>query len=198
MTKLPISLLALFLAVGAPIAAQQIPRKAGDFAVQVPQGTPISLADYKGKPVLLAFILTTCPHCQHAVDLLSKLQPEYAPRGLLILASAIDQDASEAVPRFIGNMHPPFPVGFDDPVAALTYAGYALTRLPHMPILLFIDRHGMVREQHDGADPVYFGDTEEQNLRKSIDALLAPSKPASKPAAAKVAQGKTTSAQPKP
>jgi len=27
-----------------------------------------------------------------------------------MLASAIDQDGPEAVPRFIGNMHPPFPV----------------------------------------------------------------------------------------
>jgi len=117
----------------------------GEFAIQIPEGKPISLAAYKGKPVLLAFILTTCPHCQHAVELLNKLQPEYAPRGLQMLASAIDQDAPEAVPLFIKNMHPLFPVGFSDPVATLNFAGYALTRLPHMPILLFIDRRGMVR-----------------------------------------------------
>jgi len=99
-----------------------------------------------------------------------------------------------AVPLFIKNMHPPFPVGFDDPAATLNFAGYALTRLPRMPILLFIDRRGTVREQHDGAEPVYFGDQEEQNLRKSIVTLLAPSKPAS----AKTAPRKTTSAQPRP
>src|ERR1035438_2835713 len=183
MFKPLISLLALSLAVGAPLQAQQVPRKVGEFAIQIPEGKPISLAAYKGKPVLLAFILTTCPHCQHAVELLNKLQPEYAPRGLQMLASAIDQDAPEAVPLFIKNMHPLFPVGFSDPVATLNFAGYALTRLPHMPILLFIDRRGMVGEQHDGAEPVYFGDQEEQNLRKSIDALLAPSKPAPKKAA---------------
>ena len=183
MTKFSMSVLSFFLAVGAPLQAQQVPRKVGEFAIQIPEGKPISLAAYKGKPVLLAFILTTCPHCQHAVELLNKLQPEYAPRGLQMLASAIDQDGPEAVPRFIGNMHPPFPVGFSDPVATLNFAGYALTRLPHMPILLFIDRRGTVREQHDGAEPVYFGNQEEQNLRKSIDALLAPSKPAPKKAA---------------
>jgi len=174
------SLLALSLAVAAPLAAQQVPRPAGEFAIQVPAGKPISLADYKGKPVLLGFILTTCPHCQHTVELLNKLQPEYAPRGLRILASAIDQDAPSAVPLFIRNMHPLFPVGFDDPVATLNFAGYALTRLPHMPILLFIDRQGLVREQHDGAEPVYFGDQEEQSIRKSIGALLAAGKPAPK------------------
>jgi peroxiredoxin len=194
MSKSRITLLALFLAVGGPLVAQQVPRKAGDFAIQVAGGKPISLVGYKGKPVLLAFVLTTCPHCQHAVELLNKLQPEYAPRGLQILASAIDQDAPAAVPRFIDYMHPPFPVGYDDAAAALNFAGYALTRLPRMPILLFIDRRGMVREQHDGAEPVYFGDQEEQNLGKSIDALLA----SSKPATAKSAPRKTTTALPRP
>jgi len=182
MCKLTMSLPALLLAVGAPLGAQQVPRQAGEWTVQVPGGKPISLSDYKGKPVLLGFILTTCPHCQHAVELLNKLQPVYAPRGLQILASAIDQDAPAAVPLFIRNMHVSFPVGFDDPVATLNFAGYALTRLPHMPVLLFIDQQGTVREQHDGAEPVYFGDTEEQHLRKSIDALLAPAKPAAKKA----------------
>lgn len=194
MSKLPMSLLALCLAVSAPIGAQQVPRKAGEFAIQVAGGKPISLTGYKGKPLLLAFILTTCPHCQHAVELLSKLQPEYAPRGLQIVASAIDQDAPAAVPRFIDYMHPPFPVGYDEATAALNFAGYALTRLPRMPIVLFIDRRGMVREQHDGAEPVYFGDQEEQNLGKSVDALLARSKPAT----AKAAPRKTTTALPRP
>jgi hypothetical protein len=87
-----------------------------------------------------------------------------------------------------------FPVGFDDPEAVLTFAGYSPFRLPHLPILLFIDRQGMVREQRDGAEADYFGDREEQNLRQSIDALLAPAKPAR----AKAAPPKTTTAQPKP
>lgn len=194
MSKLLMSLLAMALAVGAPLKGQQVPRKAGEWTVQVSQGKPISLAAYKGKPVLLGFILTTCSHCQHAVELLNKLQPEYAPRGLQILASAIDQDGPAAVPLFIKSMHPPFPVGFNDANAALNYAGYALTRLPRMPIVLFIDRQGLVREQHDGADPVYFGDQEEQNLRQSIGALLSPAKPASR----KTAQQKATSSQPRP
>ena len=194
MSKLLNSFLALSLAVAAPLAAQQIPRKAGEWAILVPGGAPISLAAYKGKPVVLAFILTTCTHCQHAVELLSRLQPEYAPRGLQILASAIDQNAISTVPLFVKYMHPPFPVGFNDSNAMLTFAGYSLALLPHMPIVLFIDRQGMVREQHEGADQAYFGDQEEQNLRKSINALLGPAKPAP----GKAAPRKTTSTQPRP
>ncbi len=193
MPKLPISLLALALAA-APLAAQEIPRKAGEWTIQVPGGKPISLAAYKGKPVLLGFILTTCPHCQHTVGLLNKIQPEYTGRDLAFLASAIDQDAPAAVPLFLRYMHPLFPVGFNDPIAALNFAGYALSRLPHVPILLFIDRLGVVREEHDGAEAVYFGDQEEQNLRKSIDALLASSKPSPK----RASLPKTATTRPRP
>jgi peroxiredoxin len=193
MSKLLASFLALGVATAAPLAAQAVPRKAGEWTIQVPGSKPIALADYKGKPVLLAFILTTCPHCQHAVELLSKMQPGYALRGLQILASAIDQDAAGAVPMFIKSMQPAFPVGFDDAMAVLNYAGYSLSRVPRMPILLFIDRRGIVREQHEGNDASYFGDQEEQNLRKSIEALLAPAKPAP----GRAAPRKTSSTQPK-
>jgi len=134
---------------------------------------PVSLAQYKGKPLVLAFILTTCPHCQHMVELLSKLQPACAPRGLQVLAAAIDPAAQNAVPLFVKNFHPPFPVGFAaDGYAVVDFCGYARDRLPYMPILLFIGRDGAIREQHQGADSVYFGDQEEQNLRASIEALL--------------------------
>jgi len=105
MSKLPISLLALALAAAAPLAGQAVPRKAGEWTIQVPNAKPISLTDYKGKPVVLAFVLTTCPHCQHCVELLNKLQPEYAKRGVTIVASAIDQNAATAVPLFVKYMH---------------------------------------------------------------------------------------------
>ncbi|MFY9725243.1 MAG: TlpA disulfide reductase family protein [Bryobacteraceae bacterium] len=187
-------LFVLSLAAAATVMAQQVPRKTNEWTIQVPGGKPLSLAAYKGKPVLLAFILTTCPHCQHAVEILNKLQPEYERRGLVILASAIDQNAPSAVPLFIKSMHPPFAIGYDDPIAVLNFAGYSLSRLPLMPILLFIDRQGMVREQHDGADAAYLGDQEEQNLRKSMDALLARPKPAPR----KAPPPKAASTKPRP
>jgi len=184
MPRLLCSLLLLALPLTAPLLGQQVPRKVGDLAIQVAGGKPLSVAAYHGKPLVLAFILTTCPHCQHAVELLTNIQPAYAPRGLEMLASAIDQNAAMAVPLFVRYMHPPFPVGWNDSNVALDFAGYSPVRLPHMPILLFIDRQGTVRQQHEGSETDYFGDQEEQNLRKSIDALLGPAKPAPGKAAA--------------
>ena len=110
--------------------------------------------------------------------------PDYAPRGLQVIASAIDDGAQNAVPVFIKYHHPVFPVGFDDSVPVLDFCGYSRDRLPHLPILLFIDRQGTVRDQHEGADADFFGDKQEERMRAAIDSLFAG---AAKPGAAKPA-----------
>ena len=45
-------------------AAPQLPRKAMPFGIQTGPDKYIWLSDYEGKTCVLAFILTTCPHCQ--------------------------------------------------------------------------------------------------------------------------------------
>ena len=39
-------------------------------------GQPLHLSQYKGKVVVMAFILTTCSHCQRTTGYLNKLQKE--------------------------------------------------------------------------------------------------------------------------
>jgi peroxiredoxin len=171
---LPAVSAAILLLVGCfPGQGQQVPRRA-DFTISGVDGKPIPLAHYRGKAVVLAFILTTCPHCQQTIQLLSKQQQAYGARGLQVLASAIDQGAQAAVPLFIRNFHPPFPVGFNtNGDAVLNFCGYTPERLPHMPILLFIDRQGTIRAQHEGAEEKeFFNDRQEDNLRAAIEGLL--------------------------
>ena len=43
----------------ATLVGQEIPRPAPPFSVQLPTGKSASLADYKGKVILLAGLLTT-------------------------------------------------------------------------------------------------------------------------------------------
>jgi thiol-disulfide isomerase/thioredoxin len=161
---------AALLGLLAPAAsAADLPHKAPDFTINLTDGKTLTLSQYKGHPVVLAFILTTCPHCQAAVRVLSKLQTEYAPRGLQVLASAIEQDAQAHVPLFIKNFAPPFPVGYNTG----TEAGTILRptgRLPMMPLMGFIDKHGILRSQHEGEEP-FFNDLE-TNLRQEIEALF--------------------------
>ena len=163
----------VWLAVSCAFA-QQLPRKAPEWKIDTPAGKQIALGQYKGKAVLLAFILTTCGHCRLTVGYLAKDQQKYGPGGFQVLASAIDRGVPAVVPPFVKEFQLPFPVGYNtDGDAMLSFMGYDRNHLPHMPILLFIDRQGVIREQHDGAEEKdYFNERQEQNLQKSIDALL--------------------------
>jgi peroxiredoxin len=155
------------------LAAQQVPRKAAELGVDTVDGKSLALSHYRGKPLVLAFILTGCPHCQHAVGVLSQLEPRYHARGLEMLAVALDRDAAAAIPGFLETFHPPFSVGFlrDNRVAA-DFCQIPPMHVPHMPIVLFIDREGTIRQQHEGTEPFFEDGRQEQHLAAAIEDLL--------------------------
>ena len=152
--------------------AADLPRRAPELAINMTDGKQVLLSQYKGKVVAVCFILTTCPHCQKTIGMLSKLQQEYGPRGFQVLASAIEQMARMAVPDFIKTFATPFPVGFNDPSVAVDFLQHPPMVIPMMPMLAFVDRQGMIRDQHEGSDEVFFGPDQEQNLCKQVESLL--------------------------
>jgi peroxiredoxin len=168
-------------------SAQQLPRKAPDFTINLNGGKKIQLSQYKGKGVVLAFILTTCSHCQATTGLLTRLQAEYGPRGLQVLESAIDQGGEAFVPRFIQTYQPGFPVGFNDFAASTSFMQHPPMKTMYMPALAFIDRQGNIVAQYIGNDPDMTEAIQEKSLRTQIEKILKPAAgaPASKSGAAK-------------
>lgn len=49
----------LVAAFGAQARSAEIPRKAPELSIALPDGRSVKIADYRGKVVVLAFILTT-------------------------------------------------------------------------------------------------------------------------------------------
>ncbi len=162
-------------AAALALAAQQVPRKATELGVETTDGKSVALSQYRGKPLVLAFILTGCPHCQHTVGLLGQLAPRYQLRGLEMLAVALDRDAEAAIPGFLQTFHPPFSVGFlrDNRLAA-DFCQIPPMHVPHMPIVLFIDREGTIRQQHEGTEPFFEDGQQEEHLTAAIEKLLQP------------------------
>jgi thiol-disulfide isomerase/thioredoxin len=150
--------------------AQEVPRPAGEFAIKMPNGQITLLSHYAGKVVVLAFISTTCPHCQHTTQVLSAIQNEYASRGVQFLAAAYNPDAAQLVPNFIRDFHPTFPVGSADRDSVLEYQQASLAKPVYVPELLFIDRNRVIRAQHNGGDD--FFKEQEKNIREMLDTLL--------------------------
>jgi len=165
------SLVAGLALIAAPAFSAQIPRKAPELAIQLPDGTQKLLSSYRGKVVVLEFIFTTCPHCQHSCQLLSQLQKEYGPRGFQPLAVAWNDMSKMLVPDFVKEFHVTFPVGYADRNTVNTYLQNPPDEALHVPQIVFIDRKGMIRMQslprNDGATGA------EANVRGMIEKLLA-------------------------
>jgi peroxiredoxin len=172
MTK---TLLAFFIAasmaLGADVASASNPRPAGEFSIHLENGKQVLLSSYKGKVVLMAFFLTTCPHCQHMAGILQTIQRDYAPKGVQILAGCFDDAAQANVglfnEQYVKNA---FPVGWDPRASVVEFLHASLMQPLYVPVLTFIDRSGLVRQQYIG-DETYLRDPD-KNVRASLDAVL--------------------------
>jgi peroxiredoxin len=184
-----LAVVAGFTVVSA-VNAATLPRQAPELTVNMVSAKPIQISAYKGKVVLLAFILTTCPHCQNTTGFLIKEQSEYGPRGLQVIESAIQEGAAALVPAFIKQFNTPFPVGFNNYAEAAGFMEHPPMLIMHMPGLVFIDRQGMIRAQYEGDNEKFFGEQQGENLKKQIESLLNEGAPASK----KNVSGKKTAA----
>src|SRR5437868_5190648 len=97
----------------------ETPRPSPEYAIAMPNGQQDLLSKYKGKVVVLEFLFTTCPHCQHSAGVLSKLQTELGPKGFQALGVAINPDPN--VPDFVRRYNVNFPVGSGTRDSAYAY-----------------------------------------------------------------------------
>ena len=157
-------------ALAAPPAAgtPQIPRKAAEFVIQMPDGKPQLLSAYRGKTVVLALMFTTCSHCQKTAGILAQVQKEYADKGVQILGATFDAGAAFSVQRFNKIFGVNFPCGYSNMEAVMNFL--QITEPPFVPDLVFIDKNGTVRSQYVG-DEKFLGD-QEKNIRLELDRMI--------------------------
>jgi peroxiredoxin len=154
--------------------AANLPRPAGDFAINIAGNKQIHISQYKGKTVVLAFILTYCSHCQNAIRGLIKAQNEFGERGVQVLATAVEDKAAAALPEFLRKFAPPFPVGYNKASEFMSYMQHPAMLVPYMPGLMFIDKDGIIRAQYEGRDAFLEETAAEKNIRAKLEEMLAP------------------------
>lgn len=165
-------LLALSLISASVWAQPPTPRKAPELTIVQPDGKQTLLSSYRGKVVALAFIFTTCPHCQAEVGVLSKLHNELGAKGFQPVAVAFNDNAGILVNEFVETFHPNFPIGY---AARQTVTDYLkLSDSPNdrwnVPQIVLIDRRGTIVAQSAPLGTVAL--QEEDSLRKRIVELL--------------------------
>ena len=162
--------LAAFAFVATLASAQQVPRPAGEFAISTTNGSQTLLSTYSGKVVVLAFMFTTCPHCQHTSQILSGIQKEYGDRGLQVLGAFFNDNAAQLIPGFIIQFQPTFPVGYATRAQVDEYLQHSFGKPTYVPELVFIDRNRQIRAQYTGTDD-FFKD-QETSIRNLVDSLI--------------------------
>lgn len=105
-----------------------------------------SLADYRGRFVLLNFWATWCLPCRYEMPALDRLQQEFAGRGVAVIGVTAEIDA-DRVRQFVTKMGARYPV-FLDPQARL----YGAARPEVMPTSILLDREGAPLKRYSGFD----------------------------------------------
>ena len=183
--RLLAAVLVMAMTMPSARAGAVVPRPSPDFAINLGQGKQARISQYKGKTVVVAFILTYCSHCQMTIGVLSKMQKEYGPRGLQVLASATEDMAAAALPGFLRQFDPPFPVGINTTTEFVTYMQHPTMLQLYMPGLVFIDKAGLIQAQYEGRDPFLEETSVEKNIRAKVEEMLTTPAVAPKKAAAK-------------
>lgn len=62
-----------------------------------------TLADYKGKVVLVNFWATWCDPCREEIPWLIEMQDKYGPRGFTVLGIAMDEEGKPVVAPFVAK-----------------------------------------------------------------------------------------------
>ena len=155
-------------------------RKAPELAFSIPGQGPKQLSDYRGKVVALEFIFTTCPHCQAASKLMTKLQQEYGARGLQVIDVAINPNADLLVENFAKDFQVNFPVGWATTQQMLNFMGFSATDRYVVPQLVLIDRKGNIHYQTPATSSDEWSKLmAESAIRQHIEELLGPNNSAS-------------------
>jgi peroxiredoxin len=117
------------------------------FVVKTLDGKQVSLADYKGKAVVVNFWATWCEACRQEMPWLAELREKYRPKGFEVLGIVTDRAAPEKIAAAVESHSVKYPILFCNHATAQAYGG-----LPELPVSFFIDRRGKIVAEMTGAD----------------------------------------------
>lgn len=85
------------------------PGRPWDVELRQPDGSPLVLAGFFGRPVVLNFWATWCPPCVKEMPELDRFYRDFSPKGWQVVGIAID--SPEAVKTFLARQPVGYPIG---------------------------------------------------------------------------------------
>ena len=151
-------------------ATPPVPRKSPEFTITDPAGKPILLSSLKGKIVVMPLMFTTCPHCQREAQMLTKLQQEFAAKGVVMLGMVFNDANGAMAAQFVKEFNIGFPVGFATRDSVVSYLGLSVMDRWVVPQVAIIDRKGNIVAQSAATGSPELQD--ETFLRNFLDKLV--------------------------
>ncbi|NYF79479.1 thiol-disulfide isomerase/thioredoxin [Granulicella arctica] len=125
-------------------------------------GKKVSLADYKGRPVLVNFWATWCAPCKLEMPWFEEFRAKYAGQGFEVLGIAEDDAGKDEIAKAAKKLGTTYPILLTDGKVSPAYGG-----IDYLPESFYINAKGVVVEQTAGLGSK---DEIEANIKKAIAA----------------------------
>jgi cytochrome c biogenesis protein CcmG, thiol:disulfide interchange protein DsbE len=178
-------LLSAFLLLSAGfVLAEDVNQPAAELDIKMENGQLAKLSQFKGKPVVLQFFSTTCPHCQKSAESMEKILRAYGPKGVQIIAVSTVEDQRKDFPEFRKKYGATYPMGTIGSQESYRFFSLSVMKPFYVPTFAFIDRNGVMKERFIGGilanQPDAGPAAEYAEIAKHVELLLkgGPAKPA--------------------
>jgi thiol-disulfide isomerase/thioredoxin len=125
-------------------------------------GDPWTLAEHRGKVVVIDFWATWCGPCRATIPHMVEIARDWGPRGVAVVGISLDRGGSELVSPFAAQMGINYPVVVDGEARLASSLG----GVEAIPTFFLIDRQGKLAAQVRGAVP-------KELLTGAVESLLA-------------------------
>jgi len=129
----------------ASVRAVKDRKNAPAFTLKDATGKAATLAEYKGKVVLLNFWATWCGPCKIEIPWFIEFEQKYKDKGFAVLGVAMDEEGWDIVKPYITDKKVNYRVLLGDDSTAQLYGG-----VDSLPTTFLIDKTGKIAAVHVG------------------------------------------------
>lgn len=136
---------ALLAGPSAPEAVSMVNQDAPAWTLKDLDGKAVSLADFKGKVIVLDFWATWCPPCREEIPGYIELQKKYGKDGLVVIGVSLDQKGPAQVKKFAEKNGMNYSVVMGDGKIVDAFGSFT-----SIPTTFLINREGKIVHQKSG------------------------------------------------
>lgn len=131
--------------VQAAVKVEKDRKSAPAFSLQDSNGKAVSLADYKGKVVLLNFWATWCGPCKIEIPWFVEFEQSFKDQGFAVLGVAMDEEGWDVVKPYLAEKKVNYRMLLGNDSVGQLYGG-----VDSLPTTFLIDRNGKIASVHVG------------------------------------------------